>query len=77
MHRGSAEPSLTEIHKKIGQTSECTKRKINKYFQVHASSLKPTKNVYDENETKSKKITGALKYFEWKEGVYKACAENS
>ena len=42
---------------------------------VHAGSRKSTKKVCDENERR--KNDGYLKYFLWKEGIYKASAEYS
>ena len=33
MHGGSAEPSLTEIHKKLDKQVSAQKEKINKYFR--------------------------------------------
>ena len=52
----SAEPSLAEIHQEM---SEILDKQVNaqkeKIFWVHASSRKPTKKMYDENETKRRK----------------------
>ena len=49
------------------------KESLKKYFW---GSCKPTK-VCNENERNKEKNDGRLKYFWWKEGVYKTRAENS
>ena len=54
--RGSAEPSLAEIHQEM---SELLDRQVNaqkeKTSGVHVSSRKPTKKVCDENERKKQR----------------------
>ena len=52
------------------------KESLKKTSGVHASSRKPTKKVYDENERKNEKTTAASKKFLWKEGLCKAVSED-
>ena len=53
------------------------KESLKKYFQGSQKLPQAHEKVCDENESRNKeKNDGHLKYFWWKEGVYKAHAEN-
>ena len=51
------------------------KEKLLRFIQVSRKPMK--KCVMKMKETKKKKTTGRLKYFRWKEEVYKVRVENS
>ena len=48
--RGSAEPSLAEVHQEMSELLDKVNTQKEKTSKVHASSYKPTKKVCDENE---------------------------